>query len=277
MTGSVDARPPGVDSPTPRLPGMLHLVPNTLDLGIPAEPTALTDVLPMATIRTAARLTHWVVENAKSARAFLKRVGEVCPLAAPLQAHHIVTLPARDKRAACGNAGGPRVTLLSDLLEPLRRGHDLGLLSEAGMPGVADPGAELVAAAHDEGFAVRALVGPSALLLALAASGLNGQSFAFVGYLPVAAAARAARIRDLEALSRRTGQTQMFIETPYRNMQMLDALLATLAGSTRLALAHGLTTPLGWSRTCAVADWRRNRPGLQANVPTVFALLAAQG
>jgi 16S rRNA (cytidine1402-2'-O)-methyltransferase len=277
MSGSIDAPPSGIASPTPTLRGALHLVPNTLDLGIPAAPTPLGDVLPMATIRTAARLTHWVVENAKSARAFLKRVHEVCPLAVPLQAQHIVVLPARDKGATGGSVGSRRSTPASDLLEPLRRGHDLGVLSEAGMPGVADPGAELVAAAHDEGFVVRALVGPSALLLALAASGLNGQSFAFVGYLPVAAAARTARIRELEALSRRTGQTQMFIETPYRNMQLLDALLATLAGGTRLALAHGLTTPLGWSRTHTVADWQRHRPSLQADVPSVFAVLAAHG
>jgi 16S rRNA (cytidine1402-2'-O)-methyltransferase len=270
--------PPGrdADGTLPPTRGTLYLVPSTLDLGIPAAPTPLDDVLPALTIRTAARLTHWVVENAKSARAFLKRVDEVCPLAAPVQAQHMQTLaaPAKGGKAAFGAAD--RRGALAPLLEPLRRGHDVGLLSEAGMPGVADPGAELVAAAHDEGLAVQALVGPSALLLALAAAGLNGQSFAFVGYLPVAAPARAARIRELEALSRRTAQTQLFIETPYRNAQVLDTLLNTLAGSTRLAIAHGLTTPLGWSRTHTVAHWQRHRPSLHSDVPAVFSLMAAR-
>jgi len=271
--------PSGRDAgdPLPPTPGTLYLVPSTLDLGIPAAATPLDDVLPALTIRTAARLTHWVVENAKSARAFLRRVGEVCPLAAPLRAQHMQTLAAPAKGSRPAFAAADRRGTLAPLLEPLRRGHDVGLLSEAGMPAVADPGTELVAAAHDEGFAVQALVGPSALLLALAAAGLNGQSFAFVGYLPVAAPARAARIRELEALSRRTAQTQLFIETPYRNAQLLDTLLTTLAGSTRLAIAHGLTTPLGWSRTHTVAHWQRHRPSLHADVPAVFSLLAAQG
>jgi 16S rRNA (cytidine1402-2'-O)-methyltransferase len=248
--------------------GELLLVPNTLDLG--AEAVPLDQVLPAEVLRRAATLQHWVVEDARSARALLKRVAAVLPLAAPLQALHIVELPRPRK----GSREGVPAAAWQDLLAPARQGHDLGLLSEAGLPAVADPGAELVAAAHAAGLVVRPLVGPSSLLMAVSASGLNGQSFAFVGYLPQDAAARLARLRDLEALSRRLGQTQLIIETPYRNAALLQALLQTLAPATRLSISCGLTLPGGFSRTRSVADWRRAPPVLPADVPAVFALLA---
>jgi len=188
-------------------PGTLWLVPNTLDLGDGSE---LADVLPQGVLRRAAALTHWVVEDTKSARAFLKRVDALIPLVQPLQTLRIEEVP----RARKGSGEAITAGRWQALLAPAQAGHDMGLLSEAGMPAVADPGAEMVAAAHALGVPVAALSGPSALMLALAASGLNGQSFAFVGYLPQDAGAREARLRELEALSRRLQQTQLFIETP---------------------------------------------------------------
>jgi len=249
--------------------GRLVLVPNTLDFGVAAE-TPLTDVLPLGAVRIAASLGCWVAENAKTTRAFLKRVDAVVPLARPLQEIEIVELPRPQKGAKPGGAAVD----LAPLLAPALRGEDLGLISEAGMPAVADPGAALVAAAHRAGVAVLPLAGPSALLLALAASGLNGQSFAFVGYLPVDGAERGARIRELEALSRRTGQTQLFIETPYRNEALLAALLATLAPQTRLSVSVGLTLAEEWTRSDSVERWRAKPRALPKDVPAVFCLLA---
>lgn len=257
--------------------GRLWLVPNALDFGLPAghERAALDDLLPLGVLRTAARLSHWVCENAKTTRAFLKRIDAIVPLAAPLQSLVIVELPRPPKGGAAPPAIG-RETWVR-LLAPALDGHDLGLLSEAGLPAVADPGSGLVQAAHALGLEVIALPGASSLLLALAASGLQGQSFAFVGYLPVDAVARAQRIRDLETLSRRQAQTQLMIETPYRNQALLEALLAHLQPATRLAVACGLTVPGGFNRSATVADWRRSGGSLPADVPAVFSMLAAGG
>ena len=249
--------------------GSLYLIPNTLDFGTAAEANPIDDVLPASVIRTAARLTHWVAENAKTTRAFLKRVNAVVPLAQPLQALHVVELP----RAPKGSNNLPAPDLAA-LLAPAFQGHDLGLISEAGLPAVADPGAALVQAAHVAGVRVIALSGPSSLVLALAASGLNGQSFAFVGYLPVDAAARATRVRELEALSRRSAQTQLMIETPYRNETLLGALLAHLQPTTRVSVSCGLTLPDGFTRTDSVQGWKARPSALPNNVPVVFSLLA---
>lgn len=256
--------------------GALVLVPNTLDLGTGCE-VDLRQVLPMAVIERAARLTHWVAENAKTTRALLKRVDALVPLALPLQQLQITELPRPAKGGAARPAGrGASAPVdLAPLLAPARAGHDIGLLSEAGLPAVADPGSALVAAAHAAGIAVEPLAGPSALLLALAASGLNGQSFAFVGYLPVEAAARAARIRELEALSRRLNQTQIAIETPYRNDALLAALAEHLQATTRLAVACGLTLPDQRCETRTAQAWRK-APGapLGGQLPAVFCFLA---
>ena len=250
--------------------GTLVLMPNTLDLGTGHE-LALTQVLPQAAIDRAAGLRHWVVENAKSARAFLKRVHACTPLALPLQEIGIRELPRPRK-----GGSAPAATLsaeLEPLLAPALAGGDLGLLSEAGLPAIADPGAGLVAAAHALGVPVEPLSGPSSLLLALAASGLNGQSFAFAGYLPIDAATRAARIRELDALSRRQQQTQIAIETPYRNAALLGALAEHLQPTTRLAVACGLTLPGGWCRTLPAARWRTERVTLPDTMPAVFCWL----
>ena len=249
--------------------GALYLVPNTLDFGTDAASVSLDEVLPRSVIQTAARLTHWIAENAKTTRAFLKRVDAIAPLSQPLQAMSIVELPRPQK----GSRNVPAADW-AGLLGPALQGHDVGLISEAGLPAVADPGASVVAAAHAAGIRVVALSGPSSLVLALAASGLNGQSFAFVGYLPVESSERTARIRELEALSRRLGQTQLMIETPYRNEALLGALIAQLQPSTRLSVSCGLTLPDGFTRTDSVQGWRTKPAALPANIPVVFAVLA---
>ena len=256
--------------PTTAARGSLWLVPNALDLGIDAA-LPLDDTLSRAAIGRAAQLTHWVVEDAKSARAFLKRVNALRPLANPLQAIDLRELPRapKDGRAAATAADWRA------LLTPALAGHDLGLLSEAGLPAVADPGALLVAEAHRQGIAVRVLAGVSSITLALAASGLQGQSFAFVGYLPTEPAARAARVRELEARSQREQQTQLAIETPYRNAVLAAALIESLRPATRLAIACGLTLPGGWCRTLEVAQWRTQPPRFgDKHLPAVFAWLA---
>lgn len=252
--------------------GQLLLMPNTLDLGTDCE-VDLRQVLPQAVIERAASLGHWVAENAKTTRALLKRVDRLVPLALPLQQVQITELPRPPKG---GGRATPAPTDLAPLLAPALAGHDIGLLSEAGLPAVADPGAALVAAAHALGLRVVPMAGTSALLLALAASGLNGQSFAFVGYLPVEAAARAARIRELESWSRRQGQTQIAIETPYRNDNLLAALVEHLQPGTRLAVACGLSLPGERCETRTVAQWRQ-QPGaaLGGRLPAVFSWLAS--
>lgn len=251
-------------------PGRLILMPNTLDFGVD-DSLDLREVLPQRVIETASRLTHWAAENAKTTRSLLKRVDAIAPLAQPLQAVQIAELPRPPKG---GRAGSDDSAAWQALLAPALAGHDIGLVSEAGLPAVADPGARLVALAHEAGVEVVPLSGPSSLLLALAASGLNGQSFAFVGYLPVDRAARTARIRELEALSARQQQTQLLIETPYRNEALRQALLSGLKPGTRLSISVGLTLPGGWTQTATVADWRANRATLPDRVPAVFALLA---
>ena len=248
--------------------GRLYLVPTPLDFGCDAV-APLADVLPAGTINAAAGITHWICENAKSARAFLKRVGEVRPLAVPLQQQQIQELPRAvhkkgDHAPASFDARG--------LLEPALEGHDVGLVSEAGMPAIADPGSSGVRAAHDLGVPVVPLVGPVSLLLALAASGLNGQNFAFVGYLPQDPAARQQRLRELEALALRTGQSQLFIETPYRNVALWQAMVQSLKPTTRVAVASALTLPTASCRSAMVSDWKKHAEPVTNDVPAVFAL-----
>lgn len=261
--------------------GTLVLVPNTLDFGVPAGATLpnLQDQLPLGVIHRAAALGHWVAENAKTTRAFLKRVDAVHPLAQPLQAISIVELPRPQKGAPKASthqrpSGDADKSPLAALLAPALQGHDVGLISEAGLPAVADPGAALVQAAHALSIKVLPLPGASAILLGLAASGLQGQSFAFVGYLPVDPAERTQRIRELEALSRRAGQTQLMIETPYRNEALLTALISSLNATTRLSVSCGLTLSHGFTRTATVSAWKSRRDALPSDIPAVFALLA---
>jgi len=248
--------------------GTLYLVPAPLDFGCETQ-APLQTVMPLGTLQAAARLEHWVCENAKSTRAYLKRIHEVQPLSAPVQAQQIRELP-REVHKKGDHAAGPFDA--RPLLAAALQGHDIGLVSEAGMPAIADPGASVVRAAHELGLRVAALTGPMSLMLALACSGLNGQNFAFVGYLPQEASARAQRIREVESLALKTGQTQLFIETPYRNAALLQALLQTLQGNTRLALGCGLTLEAGISRSLLVSQWKRDKPALPLDLPTVFCL-----
>ncbi len=252
----------------------LFLVPTPLDFGCDSQ-TPLDDALPMGTLRQAASLTLWVCENAKSLRAFLKRVDAVVPLAQPLQSLVITELPREVHKKGdhlASVAGGFDA-------KPLLHGglFDVGLASEAGMPCVADPGASVVRAAAALGMQITPLVGPSSLLLALAASGLNGQNFAFVGYVPQDAGARTARLRELEALAQRTGQTQMFIETPYRNGALWSALMSALKPATRVGLAAGVGLAAAVHSTQTVEQWRRRPPAAaELKLPAIF-LLGAVG
>ena len=251
--------------------GTLYLVPTPLDHGCDTQ-SPLEDVLPLGTIKAAAALTHWISENAKSTRAFLKRVDALVPLAQPIQAQQITELPREVHKKGDHGGKGSAPFDARPLLAAAVAGHDMGLVSEAGMPAVADPGSSVVRAAHDLSIPVVPLVGPVSLLLALAASGLNGQNFAFVGYLPQDAQERAQRIRELEALTHKTGQTQLFIETPYRNAALWQALLQVLQPHTRLALASGLTLPEARVHSLPVRQWRQHDLPPDNRTPVVFAL-----
>ena len=248
------------------MPGSLYLVPTPLDFGCDTQ-QPIAEALPAGTLSVAARLSHWITENARSTRAFLKRVGEVHPLALPMQAIAMQELPRHVHKK--GDHAGTFDA--RPLLQAAVQGHDVGLASEAGLPAVADPGSSVVRAAHELGLDVIPLSGPASLALALAASGLNGQNFAFVGYLPQDAADRAGRIRDLEALALRTGQTQLFIETPYRNAALWQALVETLKPGTRLAIASALTLPSAVTRCKRAGDWR-GAPCPAGSDPAVFLL-----
>lgn len=251
-------------------PGALYLVPTPLDFGVDAAAAPLNTLLPGETLAVAGRLTHWIAENAKSARAFLKRVDAAVGLAAPLQEQRIVELPRQAHKHGDHTQDDQAAR---DWLAPALQGQDIGLLSEAGMPAIADPGSGVVRAAHAMGLRVCPLVGPVSLMLALAGSGLNGQHFAFVGYVAQDPAARAKRLRELETLATRGGQAQILIETPYRNAALLRALIETLQPGTRLAVACALALPTQTIRSARVADWRRQpalAAGLPLDLPAVF-------
>ena len=252
--------------------GTLYLVPNTL--GDDARAEQLPWVLPTETITQAAKLKYWVVEDAKTARALLKAVDSISPLACTIQEMQMSEWRGAARNVKYGDAVKP-----ADLLKPLLAGNDMGLMSEAGVPGVADPGAELVLAAHQLGARVKPLVGPSSILLGLMASGLNGQCFAFQGYLPQDTHERSAKLKQLEAESRKLQQTQIWIETPYRNTAMLTACLNSLAPQSLLCLGVDLSLPSEMITTLSIADWRKRYPNEAAyaplqNRPTVFLLLA---
>ena len=233
--------------------GTLYLIP------VPLGHVAPEASLPAPVLERIHHLTHFVVENAKAARAFLKAAGTEQPL-------QVLQLEELNEHT--------RPVALDRLLAPLRAGHDLGLLSEAGCPAVADPGANLVALAQSEGIRVVPLIGPSSLLLALMASGLNGQRFAFLGYLPAKDAERAKALRELEVESKKRWQTQIFIETPYRNRQLFDSILQTCQPGTRMAVATDLTLSGESVRTLTVGQWKKETPPEIERRPTVFLLLA---
>ena len=233
--------------------GRLHLVPNLLGVVAPDA------VLPARTIAVARGLAYYIVENAKPARAVLKTLAPDVPL----REIQLVELGESPSASRC-----------AELLAPARTGADMGLVSDAGCPGIADPGALLVAQAHREGIHVVPLVGPSSIVLALMASGMNGQGFAFHGYLPVRADDRAQAIRRIEADSLRTGYAQLFIETPYRNVTLLGALVATCKPTTRLCVAADLTTETESIVSRPVRDWRGVNLADYVKRPAIFVLQA---
>lgn len=233
--------------------GVLYLIP------VPLGQSALSVVLPAAVQDKARQLKHFVAENAKSARAFLKSL----PSDTPLQQIEIHELSEHTPASA-----------LPALLAPLHAGTDVGLISEAGCPAVADPGANLVALAQREGVRVVPLTGPSSILLALMGSGLSGQNFAFHGYLPVKDEERQKKLRELEKDSRQEKRTQIFIETPYRNRQMLETLIKTCTESTRICVATDLTLDSESIMTRTPSEWRRQGQPEIDRRPTVFLLQA---
>jgi 16S rRNA (cytidine1402-2'-O)-methyltransferase len=222
--------------------GTLYLVPNLLGVLPPA------DVLPARTIAIARTLTHWVVETPKPARAFLKTLGHERAIAdlamQTLEAHTAIAW--------------------------LEEGHDVGVLSDAGCPGIADPGAAIVAAAHREGLRVVPLVGPSSILRAIMASGMNGQQFAFHGYLPVPADERTQAIRRLEEDSRAVRRAQIFIETPYRNAAMIASLAQALRGDTSVLVACDLTLPTETIERRTASAWKHQDPSRFARRPAIY-------
>ncbi|MCU0761503.1 MAG: SAM-dependent methyltransferase [Hydrogenophaga sp.] len=259
-------------SKEPAQRGRLYLVPTPLDFGTDTAPTNIDQWLPSATLATASRLQYWITENAKSTRAFLKRVDALLPLQHTLQAHQLAELP----RAAHKKGDHVPDSVIDQaaraLLAPALEGHDVGLVSEAGMPAIADPGSSVVRAAHAMGLAVVPLSGPVSLMLALAGSGLNGQNFAFEGYVPQDPNERTRRLRELEHHALKSGQTQIVIETPYRNATLLEACLKTLQPHTRLAVAVGLALPQQNIRSGLVSGWKRHGWALQLplDLPAVF-------
>ena len=237
--------------------GTLYLIPVTL--GDENIPDLLPKSLPQEVIATAQKLEHFVVETEKPARQFLSAIKTAKPVRE--LSLNLLNEHTQDKDLAA-------------LLTPLLAGHDVGLMSDAGCPGVADPGAKLVELAHKKGIKVVPFVGPSSILLSLMASGLNGQSFAFLGYLPVDKVARIAKLKEIEKRAQTHNETQIFIETPYRNQQMLEAILSTCNANTRLCIACHVSLPDEMIVTKRVSEWKQSAlPDLNKK-PTVFLLLA---
>ena len=233
---------------TPKDRPVLYLIPCTLGENPPME------VLPLTIRKTIEPLTHFIVENEKEARRFIKRI-------APQKKQDELVLFPLNKFS------DPME--LQNYLDPMEKGYSMGLLSDAGCPGIADPGAVMVKRAHAKDLIVKPLVGPSSILLAMMASGMNGQSFAFNGYLPIDKQERSRALKRLEKHSGDYDQTQAFIETPYRNEQLLNDFIKNLSPSTQLSVACDLTLPTEWIKTASVKQWKKIKVDLQKR-PTIF-------
>lgn len=231
----------------------LYLIPVTLG------DTPLQNVLPAYNKEVILNIRHFIVEELRTARRFLKAVEKSIDIDA-------LTFYEMGKHADASR--------FSQYLDPLRKGFPVGVISEAGCPAVADPGADVVAIAQREGLRVVPLVGPSSILLAVMASGFNGQSFAFHGYLPIDGGARAKRLKQLESRSAAEHQTQLFIETPYRNEKMMADILACCNPQTRLCIAAGLTTEKEYVRSQTIRDWKKTGLPQISKIPTIFAIYA---
>lgn len=231
--------------------GILYLIP------VPLADSAVAAVAPANLKSLVAGLTIFIVENAKTARQWLKWYGH------PTELRQLSIFELKQSNGTVE---------LDGYLAPLLEGKNIGLMSEAGCPGIADPGANVVRAAHRAGIRVVPMVGPSSILLALMASGMNGQRFTFHGYLPVDRNERTKAIAELEQRSRRDHETQIFIETPYRNSALFQALIETCRGETLLCLATEVTGENEEIATRSIVEWRKNIPNLEKR-PTVFLLL----
>lgn len=230
---------------------ILYLIP--VDLGS----ETLAQVLPDHNATIVNQLRHFIVEDIRSARRFLRRMNREFPI-------DDCTFYEMGKHADTAR--------FSEYLQAMRQGESMGVISEAGCPAVADPGADIVAIAQREGMTVVPLVGPSSMILSVMASGLGGQSFAFNGYLPVDPAERAKRLKTLESRAWNEGQTQLFIETPYRNLKLFLACLSALRPQTRLCIAAGITTPNEWIRTHTIEQWKKIQLPDLAKTPAVFLI-----
>lgn len=232
--------------------GILYLIPSPLGENEPAE------VIPQAVLELLPTLQHFVVEELRTVRRYLSKAGLKGKIAE-------LNLYELNEHTPAGQIEG--------YIQLLKDGNSVGLISEAGLPAVADPGAYLVELAHKNGIEVRPMVGPSSLMLALMASGLNGQCFAFTGYLPVKPEERKAKIRTIEKISAQLKQSQIIIETPYRNDSFMADLLAVCAPTTRICVAADITLPTQYIKTQTVAQWKSNKPQIGKR-PCVFVLLA---
>lgn len=233
--------------------GTLYLIPVPL-----AEQATAKSFTPYL-VDTINQLKEYIVENEKTARRFLKEAGLKTP-----QSELVIHDYGKHNRD----------TNISEFFKGLIAGNDVGLMSEAGCPGVADPGAEIVAGAHKRGIKVVPLVGPSSILLAIMASGFNGQSFTFHGYLPIDKAERSRKIKELELLAQKNNQTQLFIETPFRNNPMLEEILRSCAPKTRLCIACDLTSANELVQTKTIAEWQQKVPDLHKR-PAIFLIFHA--
>ena len=228
--------------------GKLYLIPTTMG---DCEPM---DVLPQTVKRCLDFIDDYIVENEKTARKFIKSVQ-------PEKVQATLRLSALNKHT--------EISEHNKMIQPCLEGKNIGLMSEAGCPGIADPGAAIVKIAHEKGIQVVPLVGPSSILLAMMASGMNGQSFTFNGYLPIDKSEKKSALKNLEKLSHDKNQSQIFIETPYRNNKLLEDLIQTLQPNTHLCVATDITLPTEYIKTLRVNDWKKTKVDLH-NRPTIF-------
>jgi len=233
--------------------GSLYLIPSLLGN------SPVDQVVPRGVTQMVSRLDHFIVENVRTARRYIRKLDPEKPID-PLTFYTLNKHTSREE--------------MEQMTDPLEEGHDMGLISEAGVPGIADPGEEIVKHAQKKHIRVIPLTGPSSILLALMGSGLNGESFAFNGYLPIKSGERIKKIRALEKKSRHEGQTQIFMETPYRNDKLLGDILTHCMEDTLLCIASEITTPREWIRTQTIREWKKNKPGLHKK-PSIFILSAS--
>ena len=235
---------------SPQILGKIYLIPTTLG---DCDPL---DVLPQTVKRAVELIDDYIVENEKTARKFIKSI-------APEKVQSSLRLSALNKHT--------EVAEHLQMIQPCLNGINVGIMSEAGCPGVADPGAAIVKIAHEKGIQVVPLVGPSSILLAIMSSGMNGQSFTFNGYLPIESAEKKSTLKNLEKLSFDKNQSQIFIETPYRNNKLLEDILQTLQPSTHLCIATDITLPTEFIKTARVQDWKKITVDLHKR-PTIFII-----